>query len=1484
MNYLCRLVVLIGTCILLCLSSAGFLWSLRVEAANVSPSMQPLAKWVDSLPLQIDDPIVTTASAASTSTKTILNFFDANASDLVYPGSHNSNYGKKPEIVVVPTGNSLTVLAQNYHPSTNSVLFQLEPSGDSYTITQMLPNLPMLERIMGLAVDTSGNRYYATAVNEETFIDQNISPTPPGNPPPGQYRSNIVRVVKINSAGEVLFNTDLDIARKEFAGANNPEQVINPMKAGSARLAVAGNEVALVHAIMTVPDYSIGGTRHQKVLSTRLNATTGAVIRNSSIWVSHSFDQRLFVDETKIFEYQLGDAYPRSLVLGSPDHRSYTMFHIKGRIGDNNTYTRLGNLALIEQDPTYGYLALFVSESTPTTSGSGNVLGPRNLAIVRVNRNNYSLDPSLQDSLTVTVGTTERMNKLRWLTNYSAASNLHAERPKLVGIGNDHYIVLWEQYEGTQFQGVYGIRINAQGEILAPATLLTNAHHLHRGDDAFRLGDGAAWMTAVKPEDHKQRLLLHAVDASLRYTVTSILLPLATVQGTVTAVGGAPVADAVVMLADSNVTATTDATGKYSLQVAPGVYTLSVTAWPYLIAKLPDIAAGAGATTVVDAQLTPLQTAALTGRVQSSGSGIPLYASVQISSTDRPISTTVWTDPHTGLYSSTLYQMNYRLTVIPWSSEYISASTVTALTGATNEQNFALHTNLPPVDFFADEFATSASPGNNWTINGQTSNGRWRFWRGTVYFNSSPTEGTQAGSQARMFREFDFTTKFAPNINLMLNHNASGNINDTLQLQVCTQMDCSSETSWINVGNPMRHKTPPPIAGMTAVTYTQSLADYGGQVVKVGILATAGGWGKNQHVERLTVDDRGRVGGGIVAGIAYDQFNIPAIGVTITDGRSTVTTTSTPDDSGVTDGFYAIWMPGGTTVMTATFTGFSPIMRAVSLVDGTVQRQDFVFTTSGLTPTPETPTPATPTPATPTPETPTPETPTPATPTPATPTPETPTPETPTPETPTPATPTPETPTPETPTPETPTPATPTPGVSLQLSQIEPNQGLNTIPNEVSIQGIGLRNDSLFTIGGTQLEILSAGTISTTKVTALVPAGLVPALYAVVVRNPDGTSHTLPDSYTVIDANGLDLAITDSDFWFEPATPRQDTEMTIGINVHRSGGTQTLAPIAVQFYLDTIDPNSLLGTASVPPLAPGTDVVDSAFTLWTPAVAGQHTLYAVVDPEDRVIEGSETNNRAQWTFNVLPATTADTTPPSLNTFQIADGAQSTTQPFVQLALNATDNSGTVATMYLIERVYSNAARRWIPLQQSGWIAYADTVSTTLSAGGGVHYLQLWAADRAGNVSSSSLQAPINYLPEQDRVRAGQVRIYRITLASGETLDAAVTPSTGDPDLYLWDSSGTLVDYSNNYESDVDQVTFVAPIAGTYQIEVYGYADSVYGISLSPTLRTQLAAASTLNNKAVPEAPSVALEAAPSGQQALPAAPNLSNIFLPLIGK
>jgi hypothetical protein len=108
---------------------------------------------------------------------------------------------------------------------------------------------------------------------------------------------------------------------------------------------------------------------------------------------------------------------------------------------------------------------------------------------------------------------------LRWLTHYSASSNLHAERPKLVSIGGDRYIVLWEQwlYTGSYsdtFQGVYGMVINAQGNPLQAATLITSEHHLHRGDDAFFLDSRAAWMTGNAAE---KELLLHFVDGSLHY-------------------------------------------------------------------------------------------------------------------------------------------------------------------------------------------------------------------------------------------------------------------------------------------------------------------------------------------------------------------------------------------------------------------------------------------------------------------------------------------------------------------------------------------------------------------------------------------------------------------------------------------------------------------------------------------------------------------------------------------------------------------------------------------------------------------------------------------------------------------------------------------------------------------------------------------------------------------------------------------------------
>ncbi len=440
--------------------------------------------------------------------------FDANAQDVVGPSSWATNYGKTPEIIVASGGVTLDVLAQDYDATTpnSAVLLHIEPGPTGYQVTQALTHLPMLDRVMGLAIDGTGHRYYATAVDERAVVNADY-------PPLNTYRSNIVRVVKVDPAGTVVYNIDVDIARHAFNP--NAEMIINPMTFGSARLAVGGGEIALVHAINTAPDWNIGGARHQKALSTRLDAATGAVVRTSSIWVSHSFDHRLLYDGEGIIEHHLGDAYPRTLVLGR-DHMSYPLFHIKGVLGENNTRTRLGNLALIEHDPTYRYLALFATESSAATGSTIN--GPRNLAIVRVRGTDNGLDPALPDTLTVISNGVERTNRLRWLTHYTDAAQLHAERPKLVALGNDRYIVLWERWRRTgttaeTFEGVYAMLIDDQGTTLQPATLITDQHHLHRGDDAFLLDGRAAWMTGNAAQG---RLMLHFVDAALAYEQVAV--------------------------------------------------------------------------------------------------------------------------------------------------------------------------------------------------------------------------------------------------------------------------------------------------------------------------------------------------------------------------------------------------------------------------------------------------------------------------------------------------------------------------------------------------------------------------------------------------------------------------------------------------------------------------------------------------------------------------------------------------------------------------------------------------------------------------------------------------------------------------------------------------------------------------------------------------------------------------------------------------
>jgi hypothetical protein len=435
-----------------------------------------------------------------------------------YGGPGWSLFGKRPEIVVLPDDLGFDVLLQDYGSGAHAKLVRIDRDKDAFVVTSIV-DVDALERIMGLARDDQGYRYVASGVHEdEVRLD-------PEYPAVGEFREDVVHVDKLDRNGTVVWTVDLDVAREE-AGAN--ALVINPMDAGTSRLVWGGGRLALLHAINTDYDATVD-SRHQRALTTVLEADSGAIVHTEASWVSHSFDQRLYYDGTDFLELHLGDAYPRLTLLtrSSPNARQHPVLYNKGYEGSNETFTRLGGVAPIppEVDEEHGYLVAFVTESTPDVGG----LGPKNVGISRIRRDFDSIDPSsgdhvdpsLPDELVSEIvtpsGAQEHTNRLQWLTDHAAGTEIEAERPHIVAIGCDRYVVLWEEwnpepFDNQRFLGTWGVVIDAAGNVLVEKKLVTE-HHVPRSDDVVAFDNTAAWISA----EHDGTLYVNRVGPDLGF-------------------------------------------------------------------------------------------------------------------------------------------------------------------------------------------------------------------------------------------------------------------------------------------------------------------------------------------------------------------------------------------------------------------------------------------------------------------------------------------------------------------------------------------------------------------------------------------------------------------------------------------------------------------------------------------------------------------------------------------------------------------------------------------------------------------------------------------------------------------------------------------------------------------------------------------------------------------------------------------------------
>jgi peptidoglycan/xylan/chitin deacetylase (PgdA/CDA1 family) len=103
-----------------------------------------------------------------------------------------------------------------------------------------------------------------------------------------------------------------------------------------------------------------------------------------------------------------------------------------------------------------------------------------------------------------------------------------------------------------------------------------------------------------------------------------------------------------------------------------------------------------------------------------------------------------------------------------------------------------------------------------------------------------------------------------------------------------------------------------------------------------------------------------------------------------------------------------------------------------------------------------------------------------------------------------------------------------------------------------------------------------------------------------------------------------DLTLTVDDITFTPSAPAEGETVTISTTIHNIGD-EAANNILVDFYDGQPSVENLIGSDTITSIDNGTSAVAS--TSWT-AVAGNHDIFVVADPNNAISESNENNNEA----------------------------------------------------------------------------------------------------------------------------------------------------------------------------------------------------------------------------------------------------------------
>ncbi len=200
---------------------------------------------------------------------------------------------------------------------------------------------------------------------------------------------------------------------------------------------------------------------------------------------------------------------------------------------------------------------------------------------------------------------------------------------------------------------------------------------------------------------------------------------------------------------------------------------------------------------------------------------------------------------------------------------------------------------------------------------------------------------------------------------------------------------------------------------------------------------------------------------------------------------------------------------------------------------------------------------------------------------------------------------------------------------------------------------------------------------------------------------------------------------------------------------------------------------------------------------------------------------------------VGPPTGGDTVPPVVHSVIIGD-SDVYTSPDVTLHINATDNVK-VTEMCIKEWVLSpDPMPHWQPVKDcTKWVPFEADYPYTLTSQSGTHFVEVWVADAALNVSRltrSAIDFASLLLPDTTVAQGGVVP-YLVYYPAGVSVTADLTVKTGDARLFIWHPGSMFV--PDDSTAAAGSTTFTTPTAGVYLFLVSANAASTFTLSITP---------------------------------------------------